>query len=127
MGNKPWKQYERDVLEQVGGTRIPVSGRHPGDPDGVIPALPEFYVEIRRREEARPLRWIREAWAKAHARGQKPLVVFKGPAPHLSPLVVLRYSDFVEVIKRGRPGPSVGPAPVGEGGAGDAGSRGPAG
>lgn len=104
-----WKRYERDVLAPAGGERIPVSGRREGDPDGRIPGLEDFYTEIRSRNRARPLRWMREVWGEARPRGLKPLVVFRGPAPHLSPLVVLRWTDFVEVIRRGQPGPRARP------------------
>ena len=95
-----FKQYERNVARRVHAERIPVTGRtgplgDPGDVD-----VPGFYVEVRSRARARPLRWIAEAWRAAKPRGRKPMVVFRGPAPHLSPLVVLRWADFAEVYNR---------------------------
>jgi len=95
-----WKQYEENVAAAVGARRIPVTGRTgPGEDPGDID-LPGFYVEVRDRTRARPLRWMVEAWEAARPRGTKPLVVFRGPAPHLSPLVILRWRDLAEVIKR---------------------------
>ncbi len=118
-----WKRYERDVLTSGGGERIPVSGRNPGDPDGRHPVLPGFYIEIRSRNRARPLRWIREVWEEAHPRGEKPCVIFRGPAPHLSPLVVLRWADLQEVIREHRLSAAAGPAPQREGPGPDRGPR----
>ncbi len=101
-GREAWKQYERDAFAVIGGKRIPVSGRREADPDGTVADFPEFYVEVRRREQARPLRWFTETAAKAAASKQIPVLVFKGPLPHLSPLVILRWKDFAEVVKRAR-------------------------
>ncbi len=118
-----WKRYERDVLAPGGGERIPVSGRHPGEPDGRHPYLPGFYIEIRSRTRARPLRWMKEVWEEARAAGQKPCVIFRGPAPHLSPLVLLRWADLQEVIHNARLSGAARPAAPGEGPGPDRGPR----
>ena len=123
MPEKRWKRFERDVAAPGGGARIPVSGRNPGDPDVILPWLPGFFVEVRDRMRPRPLRWMREVWAKAHARGERPLVIFKADAPHLSPLVLLRWADFERVVRDGQDRPGAGPAAAGEGGRAPGGAR----
>ncbi len=104
-----FKQYERAVARKVGRPRIPVTGRTgPGGDPGDID-VPGFYTEVRSRNRARPLRWMREVWEEAHRRGVKPLLVFRGPTPALSPLVVLRWNDFAEVFNRAQRAAGAGP------------------
>lgn len=112
-----FKQYERSVGRRIGAERIPVTGRQGpgGDPGDLL--VEGFYAEVRSRERARPIRWMREAWREARLRGQKPLVVFKGPAPYLSPLVIMRWADFAEVFNRGRSDRRAGPDARGPGAA----------
>lgn len=104
-----WKRYERIQAAVAGWEREPVTGRanpltDPGDAKSG-----GFYTEIRDREEARPLRWFRETAAAAHAQGKVPLLLFKGPAPHLSPLAIMRWTDLAEVILLARRAAGAGP------------------
>lgn len=110
-----WKQYERRVIALLGGRRIPVTGRSGpgGDPgDG---ELPGYYVEVRDRARARPIRWFREVAQEAREAGGTPVLIFKGPTPALSPLVLMRLRDFEEVYRGARPGSGAGGGPRGEG------------
>ncbi len=112
-----WKSYERMVMLLLGGQRIPITGRHGpgGDPgDGTLPG---YYVEVRDRARARPLRWFREVAEGAKAVGGVPLLVFKGPTRALSPLVIMRLVDFEEVRRGGQPGRDIDSGAGGEGAA----------
>ena len=98
-----WKEYERSAGRRIGAPRIPVTGRQgPGGDPGDL-AIEGFYTEVRDQKRPRPLRWMREVWEEARLHKRKPLLIFKGPAPHLSPLVLLRWADFAEVYNRARP------------------------
>ncbi len=109
-----FKQYERDQLRLLHWERIPVPGRE--GPDGRSTGIwaGYFYVEIRSRNQARPLRWFKEVAGQAQDAGQVPLLLFRGPSPALSPLVILRWRDLVEVLKRVGFAGAVGPDQTGE-------------
>ncbi len=99
-----WKRYERVQAALADWQRIPVTGRAgPGRDPGDADSGP-FYTEIRDRAQARPLRWFTETAAAAAVAGKMPLLLFKGPTPHLSPLAVMRWADLAEVIKLARRG-----------------------
>lgn len=99
-----WKTYERVVAALAGWDREPVTGRRgPGGDPGDARSGP-FYTEIRDRAEARPLRWFRETAEAARRAGKIPLLLFKGPARHLSPLAIMRWTDLAEVIILARRG-----------------------
>jgi len=111
---KHWKLYERRIMSLLGGRRIPVTGRSGpgGDPgDG---ELAGYYIEIRDRARPRPLRWFREVAAGAAEEGSVPLLIFKGPSPRLSPLVILRLRDLEVILRGTRPGSGPGPGAGGE-------------
>ncbi len=114
-----FKQYERDQLRLLHWERIPVPGRE--GPDGRSTGLwaGYFYVEIRSRNQARPLRWFKEVASQARAVGQVPLLLFRGPNAALSPLVIMRWLDLVEVLKRVGFAGATGPDPAGQAPAAD--------
>lgn len=97
-----FKKYERDQLRLIHWDRIPVPGRE--GPDGRSTGVwaGYFYVEIRSRNVARPLRWFSEIDPPARAAGQVPLLIFRSPVRGADPLVLLTWPDLVEVLKRAR-------------------------
>ncbi len=120
LPEKAWKRYERVILELAGWRRIPVSGRTGSGQDPGDGEAPGFHVEVRDRTDPRPVRWFRETVQEAKTRGGIPLLIFKGPTPALSPLVILRWRDLVEVMRGG--GSPEGPRSAARGEAGAAGA-----
>lgn len=118
-----FKKYERDQLRLLHWERIPVPGRE--GPDGRSTGVwaGYFYVEIRTRNVARPLRWFQEIHGPARAAGQVPLLIFRGPTAATSPLVLLRWLDLVEVLKRAGHPAVAGPDPEGTGRVADPGTH----
>ncbi len=98
---RDWKQAERRVAAILGGRRIPVSGRGRGDnPDVEHPALS---VEVKARASFPA--WLEDALkqAEASAAGGKTPVAVLHPdrRPYRDALVVLRLSEFAELVQAG--------------------------
>jgi hypothetical protein len=96
---KNWKACERRIAEKVGGMRIPVSGRGRGDtPDVEHPTLS---LEVKSRKKLPT--WLLEAISQAEAAaGSERLpvaVLHEDRARYSDALVVLRLSDFGELLE----------------------------
>lgn len=117
-----FKKYERDQLRLMHWERIPVPGRE--GPDGRATGVwaGYFYVEIRSRNQARPLRWFAEIEPAARAAGQVPLLIFRSGRPGTGPLALMAWPDLVEVLKRAGHPAVAGPDPEGQDRAADPGS-----
>ena len=95
MADKDWKRFERKVAEQLGGRRVPITGRQRGDaPDVEHDALS---IECKKRNVIP--KWFKEAMNQAEAsvknREQVPIVVIheKGQKNE-DDYVVLRMKHF---------------------------------
>ncbi len=90
---KSWKTCERRIAAELGGSRIPVSGRDRGDaPDVDHPSLS---IEVKSRKKLPA--WLLDAIAQAEA----------AAGPHQLPVAVLhqdrsRYSDALVVLRLSR-------------------------
>ena len=96
---RDWKQAERRVAAILGGRRIPVSGRGRGDnPDLEHPALS---VEVKARASFPA--WLESALRQAEAsapEGKTPVAVLHPDRrPYRDALVVLRLSEFAELVR----------------------------
>ncbi len=95
---RDWKQAERRIAAILGGRRIPVSGLGRGDnPDIEHPTLS---VEVKARASFPA--WLEGALRQAEvsaARGKTPAVVLHPDRkPYRDALVVLRLSEFAELV-----------------------------
>jgi hypothetical protein len=93
---RDWNQAERRIAAILGGRRIPVSGR--GDnPDVEHPALS---VEVKARASFPA--WLEDALKQAEASaldGKTPVAVLhRDHRPYRDALVVLRLSEFAELV-----------------------------
>jgi hypothetical protein len=90
---KNWKACERRIAEEIGGVRMPVSGRGRGDsPDVDHPSLS---IEVKSRKKLPA--WLLDAIAQAEA----------AASPDQIPVAVLhqdrsRYSDALVVMRLSR-------------------------
>jgi hypothetical protein len=101
---RDWKQAERRIAAILGGRRIPVSGR--GDnPDIEHPALS---VEVKARASFPA--WLESALRQAELElsatdGKTPAVVLhQDRRKYPDALVVLRLSEFAELVRSDTPG-----------------------
>lgn len=91
---KDWKTAERRVAEELGGRRVPVSGRQREDaPDVEHPTL-SIEVKSRKRLPA----WIRDAIEQAEASAQPPqlsvAILHQDGDRFGNAMVVMRLEDF---------------------------------
>lgn len=91
---RSWKLCERRIAEELGGRRVPVSGRARGDaPDVEHPTL-SIEVKSRRRLPA----WIENAVSQAEVAAEPPqlpvAVLHQDGRRYQDALVVLRLKDF---------------------------------
>lgn len=91
---KAWKVCERRIAEELGGRRVPVSGRQLGHaPDIEHPTLS---IEVKSRK--RLPEWIKEAMEQAEASAEQPQlsisVLHEDGARYGKALVVMRLADF---------------------------------
>jgi hypothetical protein len=106
MRSNAWKATERFIAEQLGGRRVPVSGRQRGDAPDIL--HPRYSVEVKRRSGpyAFPM-WLVTALEQADAAnpGDKiPLVVVEhahGSGRRKDHFVLLRLPDFIDVTTEG--------------------------
>ena len=101
---RDWKQAERRIAAILGGRRIPVSGRGRGDnPDIEHPALS---VEVKARASFPA--WLESALRQAELSatdGKTPAVVLhQDRRKYPDALVVLRLSEFAELVRSATPG-----------------------
>ena len=101
---RDWKQAERRIAAILGGRRIPVSGRGRGDnPDIEHPALS---VEVKARASFPA--WLEDALRQAELSatdGKTPAVVLhQDRRKYPDALVVLRLSEFAELVRSDTPG-----------------------
>ncbi len=94
----------------AGWRRIPVSGRTGASEDPGDAAAGHFYVEMRSRNEPRPIRWFAEVSREAAKHAQVPLLIFRGPRSSLSPLAIMLWADLAEVIQLAQRAADAGPA-----------------
>jgi hypothetical protein len=95
MSRATWKATERLVARQLGGERVPVTGRTRGSAPDIEHSV--WAVEVKHRQKLPD--WLKDAMSQARAsvRGNKiPLVVLHEHGRHSS-LAVLRLSDLVEL------------------------------
>jgi|SRR3990172_3181932 len=104
MGDTRWKAVERRIMRQLGGRRLAVDGRR-GSADGIVPAeghaIFAVQVKSRRRATRRELdAWVRAIQAEAEEKWDGAtgvLVVHEPGRPAKDGLVVLRFSDWVQL------------------------------
>lgn len=97
---KSWKTCERRIAAELGGSRIPVSGRDRGDaPDVDHPSLS---IEVKSRKKLPA--WLLDAIAQAEAAAspdQLPVAILhQDRARYSDALVVLRLSQFESLATR---------------------------
>lgn len=97
-----WKATERFVAEQLGGRRVPITGRQRGDAPDID--HPIYSIEVKRRSA--PLafpRWLQTAFEQADAANpghKKPLVVVEhahGRGRLKDHYVLMRLPDFLDL------------------------------
>ena len=91
---RDWKTAERRIAEELGGVRVPVSGRARGDaPDVDHPTLS---IEVKSRK--RLPKWLEKAVAQAEAAATQPqlpvAVLHQDGRRYRDALVVVRLKDF---------------------------------
>lgn len=97
-----WKATERRIAAEVGGRRVPVSGRVRGDqPDIEHPLLS---IEV--KDRASLPGWLKDALAQARAAardGRAPVVILheKGQR-HAGDLVLVGLEDFIRLTDANR-------------------------
>lgn len=96
--NGTWKSLERKVAKLLGGTRTPLSGGSSKHTRGDV-IHPDFYVECKLRKRMAVWSLFRETEILAKREGKMPVVVLKEKGKK-GELVVLRLTDFVELIKK---------------------------
>ena len=106
---RDWKQAERRIAAMLGGRRIPVSGRGRGDnPDVEHPTLS---VEVKARASFPA--WLEDALKQAElsaSEGKTPVAVLHPDRrPYRDALVVLRLSEFAELVGGEKPTPPIPP------------------
>lgn len=94
-----WKAVERAIALLLGARRVPITGRIRGSaPDAEHPTLS---IEIKHRAELPA--WLHDAMAQAEAsshNGRMPIVVLhEARMRYADSFVVVRLSDFVEVMR----------------------------
>ncbi len=98
---KDWKQAERRIAAEIGGRRVPVSGRQRGDVPDV--AHDSLSVEVKSRQ--RLPQWLEDAMRQAEAAaadGQLPVTVLhEDRGRYTEALVVMRIKDFTKLIEKG--------------------------
>jgi hypothetical protein len=98
---KSWKTCERRIAEELGGVRIPVSGRGRGDNADVD--HPSLSIEVKSRKKLPA--WLLDAIAQAEAAAspnQLPVAVLHQDRSRYSDaLVVMRLSRFESLISVG--------------------------
>tara|TARA_Y100001938_G_scaffold150653_1_gene242663 strand:+ start:2835 stop:3206 length:372 start_codon:yes stop_codon:yes gene_type:complete len=105
-----WKQSERDAAETIGGTRIPVTGRHSGD----VPDIEHNFFAIEHKYGKRVISaTIKKALSQARKASRNkyggcfctdkmPIVTIEqaaGPGKKNERLVMLDIDDFVSLWK----------------------------
>jgi hypothetical protein len=94
MSRPNWKRTERRIAEELGGQRVPVTGRQRGDAPDI--AHPTFAIEVKHR--ASLPQWLLDACNQAQAcrRGdQVPIVILHMAGwHHGQDLVCIRMADF---------------------------------
>ncbi len=96
---KNWKACERRIAAELGGVRIPVSGRSRGDNPDV--AHPTFAIEVKSRKKLPG--WIhnamRQAEASSNGGDQLPVAILhEDRARYSEALAVVRLSDLAKLF-----------------------------
>lgn len=94
MSKPDWKRTERKIAAQLGGRRVPVTGRARGD----APDVAHEWLAIEVKHRATLPGWLHDAMRQAEAskRGaQIPVAILhESGQPHAQDLVVIRLADF---------------------------------
>ncbi len=101
--NPDWKRTERKIAAQLGGQRVPVTGRARGD----APDIRHAWLSIEAKHRAKLPEWLHDAMRQAEASqqaAQLPIVVLhESGQRHGQDLVVLRLADFTAWFGAGEP------------------------
>ena len=97
-----WKQSERDAAETLGGTRVPVTGRHSGN----IPDIDHDLFAIEHKYGKRVIsatikKALSQARKASESTGRMPIVTIEqaeGPGKKNERLVLLNIQDFADII-----------------------------
>ncbi len=104
---KDWKQAERRIAAMLGGERVPVSGRGRGFAPDI--EHPKLAVEVKTRASLPA--WIEDAMRQAEAAAEvdaryfdlphkTPVTVLhNGRKPYRDALVLIRLSEFSEMVR----------------------------
>jgi len=91
-----WKSTERAVAAQLGGQRVPITGRQRGD----VPDVQHDWLAVEVKHRKALPAWLHDAMAQAVAAqrdGQLPVVVLhEAGQQHDDDIVCVRLRDFVE-------------------------------
>ena len=98
--NGTWKALERKVAKLLGGARNPLSGGASRHTRGDV-IHDTLYVECKLRKRMAAWSLFRETEILAKREGKMPVVVLKEKGKK-GELVVLRLTDFVELIKNAK-------------------------
>lgn len=106
MDKQTWKEWERRVAAELGGTRVPVTGRHSGD----VPDIDHPVLAIEVKASGRqPSRGMEKAQEQAHkagrATGKVPVVVWVltggsgGPASKMyTAFTMENFKEYTRVV-----------------------------